>query len=180
MLNQETIQAILGIKNKVYIKAEEMADKMNIAFFPWEEKNISPEILYFAKKLKKTFEEMKANIVPYEESLTKVSIFKTWKFVLKILINNLFYLSSIIFGLSQKRHYFNLDSIAYLFKRTKIKKGISVVVLGEQTSENLPMQYINSFKDNSIITILDFLEGFFDSTDFFEVVLVAILYKFNC
>ena len=168
MLNQETIQAILGIKNKVYIKAEEMADKMNIAFFPCEEKNISPEILYFAKKLKKTFEEMKVNIVPYEDSLTKVSIFKTWKFVLKILVNNLFYLSSIIFGLSQKRHYFNLDSIAYLFKRTKIKKGISVVVLGEQTSENLPMQYINSFKDNSIITILDFPKNISEKSSFHE------------
>ena len=53
MLNQETIQAILGIKKKVYTKPEEMADKMNIAFFPYEEKNISTEILYFVKKLKK-------------------------------------------------------------------------------------------------------------------------------
>ena len=38
MLNQETIQAILGIKKKVYTKPEEMADKMNIAFFRMKKK----------------------------------------------------------------------------------------------------------------------------------------------
>lgn len=168
MLNQETIQAILGIKKKVYIKQEEMADKMNITFFPCEEKKISSEILYFAKKLKNTFDELKVNIVPYENSLMKLSVFKTWKFVISILINNLFYIARIIFGLPQKKHYFDLSAIAYLFNRTKIKKGISVIVLGEQTSDNLPMRYINSFKDNSIITILDFPKNISEKSSFHE------------
>ena len=145
-----------------------MADKMNIAFFPYEEKNISTEILYFVKKLKKAFEEMKVNIVPYEDSLTKTPILKTCKFVLKILINNFFYILRMIFYLPQKKHYFNLNAITYLFKRIKIKKGISVVVLGEQTSDNLPMQYINNFKDNSIITILDFPKNISEKSSFHE------------
>ena len=40
-LSQETIQEILGIKERVYIHPEEMADNMNITFFPLSRKNIS-------------------------------------------------------------------------------------------------------------------------------------------
>ncbi len=156
MIDQETIQAILGIKDKVYTKPEEMADKMNVTFFPYKQENVSKEVLYFAEKLKETFKELNANVVEYDKALTTISILKTWKAVIKILFNNLIYIFRKIFGLSQKSHYFNITAIRYLFKRTKIKKGISAIVLGEQGDENLPMQYIYSFKDNSIVTILDF------------------------
>ncbi len=168
MIDQETIQAILGIKEKVYTKPEEMADKMNITFFPYENGSVSPEILYFSEKLKKTFEELKVNIVDYDEALTAIPLYKVWKAVTKMLVNNLIYLFRNIFGLLQKNHYFNLTAIKYLFKRIKIKKGISVVVLGEQDESNLPMQYIYSFKDNSIITILDFPENITENSTFHE------------
>ncbi len=168
MINQETEEVILGIKEKVYTVPEEMANNMNITFFPYDEGKISSEILNFNTKLKKTFEELNVNIVPYKEALTTIPILKVWKAVLKMLLNNIVYLFRSLLGLPQKSHYFNVTAISYLFKRTKIKKGISVVVLGEQESNSLPMQYIYSFKDNSIITILDFPKNITEKSTFHE------------
>lgn len=168
MIDQETIQAILGIKERVYIKPEEMADKMNITFFPYKKDGLSNEIIDFSKKLKKTFEELNVNIVDYDKALLTIPLFKVWKAVLKMLINNILYVFRKIFGLAQRGHYFNLTAIRYLFKRTKIKKGISVVVLGEQDEDSLPMQYIYSFKDNSIITILDFPQNITEKSSFHD------------
>ena len=168
MIDQETIQVILGIKEKVYTKPREMAEQMNITFFPHNKEHVSREIQYFSEKLKKTFEELNVNIVKYEKALVKIPLLKVWKAVLKMLLNNILYLIRNIFGLPQKSHYFNLATIKYLFKRTKIRKGISVIVLGEQDDDNLPMQYIYSFKDNSIITILDFPKNISETSTFHE------------
>ncbi len=168
MFDQSVEQAILGITEKVYTKPEEMADHMNITFFPTEGKNLSPEILYFNEKLKSAFSELNVNVVPYNEALTTVPLFKSLKSVIKVLINNLIYGIRSLLGLSQSSHYFNLGAVSYLFKRTKIKKGISVIVLGEQESKNLPMQYIYSFKDNSVITILDFPRNISEKSTFHE------------
>jgi hypothetical protein len=168
MIDQETLQIILGIKERVHITKEDMADNLNITFFPYVDKNISENIVKFSQRLKETFQELNVNIVPYEKSLIKIPLYKVYKNVIKILINNVLYSIRFILGLSQKTHYFNLDAIKYLFQRTKIKKGISVVVLGEQSSKNLPMQYIYSFKDSSIITILDFPKNITEKSDFHE------------
>lgn len=167
-LNQKTIQEILGIKEVVYTTPLEMADHMNITFFPYVGSGLSKDITDFNEKLKATFKELNVNIVPYEESLTKVPLLKSLKSVLKVLLNNIIYTGRSILGFSQKSHYFNLGVISYLFKRTKIKKGISVVVLGEQDSKNLPMQYIYSFKDNSVITILDFPKNINEKSTFHQ------------
>ena len=168
MTDQETIQEILGIKEKVYISPEEMADKLNITFFPYNEKNISESEFIFSKKLEETFFKLKVNIVPYEESLIKLPITKVIKSVFRLILNNLLYLIRSIFGLPKKGHYLNTKALFFIFNRTKIKKGISVVVTGEQESENLPMKYINSFKDNSIITILDFPKNISQESTFHE------------
>lgn len=168
MFDQETLQAILGINEKVYTKPLEMADKMNITFFPYYSDNLSANIINFKKKLEKVFAELNVNIVPYEEALTTIPLTKVWKNVIKIVLNNILFKFRNIFGLPQSNHYFDLNAIKYLFKNTKIKKGISVVVLGEQTDENLPMQYIYSFKDNSIITIIDFPKNITENSDFHD------------
>ncbi len=168
MLNQETIQTILGIKEKVYVTPLEMADKMNVTFFPYVSKGTSENVVNFSNKLKETFRDLNVNIVPYNESLVKIPISKSIKSVLKVLFNNVVYAFRKLLKLPENGHYFNLDAIKYLFKRTKIKKGISVIVLGEQDSNNLPMQYIYSFKDNSVITILDFPKNISEKSTFHE------------
>ncbi len=168
MLDQETSQVILGISERVYITPEEMANNMNITFFPYKRKDISPEILNFEEKLREVFGELKVNVVPYEQALNKIPTRKVLKNFIKILINNLSIGVRRIFKLKSSGHYFQLSAVGYLFKDIKIKKGISVIVLGEQEVEHLPMQYIYSFKDNSIITVLDFPSNISERSTFHE------------
>ncbi len=168
MLTQETLQKILGITEKVYLAPEEMADKMNITFFPYNPDDVSSEVLLFSRKLEKTFQDLHVNIVPYEDSLTLIPLYKVAKNIFKIFFANIIYISRGIFRMSKKGHYFNIDAIIFLFKRVKVKKGISIIVTGEQTLNNLPMQYIYSFKDNSVITILDFPKNITTSSSFHD------------
>lgn len=168
MIDQETIQAILGIKEKVYTTPLQMADKMNITFFPVVSKDLSSDIVYFSKKLEETFKELNVNIVPYNESLVRIPLYKVIRSVSKVILSNILFSIRKVLRMPQKNHYFKFAVISYLLKRTKIKKGISVIVLGEQKEEDLPMQYIYSFKDNSIITILDFPKNINKNSTFHE------------
>lgn len=167
MIDQETIQAILGIKEKVYTTPNEMADKMNITFFPYT-KNVSENIFNFKGKLEEIFKELNVNIVPYNESITKIPLIKVLRVLFKMVLNNILFVFRKIFNLPQKNHYFNINAIKFLFNRTKVKKGISIIVLGEQESDNLPMKFIYNFKDNSVITILDFPETISEKSSFHD------------
>ena len=102
VIDQETIQEILGIKEKVYTTPNEMADNMNITFFPHVKENASKNIISFSEKLKETFKDLSVNVVPYNESLTKVPLAKSLKSVLKVLVNNLIYSFRHTFGFPQK------------------------------------------------------------------------------
>ena len=155
-LAKETYKKILGIDEDVVLTPLEMADRMNITFFPNIDSKTSLEVRNFAGKFLKVFEELKVNIVPFDKSLMTVPLKKTLKSFLKICINNLVYIFRKIFKQSQKSIYFNFQAIKYVFKRTKVKKGISIVSVGQQNLSEMPMQYITSFKDNSVISILDF------------------------
>lgn len=168
MIDQETIQVILGIKEEVHVKPKEMADKMNITFFPYDKDSVSREVISFKNKLENTFKDLNVNIVPYDKSLVKIPLYKVFRAVFKMMVSNMVYIIRFVFKLPQKNHYFDIKAIQYLFKRTKIKKGISVIVLGEQDDNNLPMQYIYNFKDNSIITIIDFPKNISEESSFHD------------
>lgn len=159
MLSIETYKKILGIDEDVALTPLEMADRMNVTFFPYEEKYLNKNIKEFIDLLKKTFEELNVNIVPFEKSLTKVPILKVYKNLLNIIINNTIYFFRYIFRLPQKNIYFNFQSVKYVFNRTKVKKGIAIVVAGDQSLSHMPMEYIHSFKDNSVISVVDFPTG---------------------
>lgn len=156
MLSQKTYQKILGIDGEVQMTPLEMADRMNITFFPLISDNTSQEIKDFADLLKKTFGDLRVNIVPYEEAVEKLPYKKVLGNIIKIFFNNVLYATCNLLRLKQIYVYHNFHSFEYALNRVKVKKGISVVCIGEQKLEDLPMKHIYSFKDNSIITILDF------------------------
>lgn len=167
MLSKETYKKILAINEDIVLTPLEMADQMNITFFPYVGE-VSDNIKNFSVLLRKTFEELNVNIVPFEKALIVIPLKKTLKSFLRICINNIIYFYRYIFGIPQKDIYFNFQSIKYVFKRTKVKKGISIISIGEQKLYNMPMQYINSFKDNSVISILDFPKNVNEKSSFDE------------
>ncbi len=166
MLSKETYLKILGIDEDVQLTPLEMADKMNITFFPIIEKETSREVRDFGILLKKTFDELKVNIVPYDQALERLPLRKIIRNVCKLIINDCIYIVKKIFGLTETNYFHGFQSFRYVLNRTKIKKGISVICIGEQKLENLPMQYIYSFKDSSIVTILDFPKHIQDTSSF--------------
>lgn len=168
MLSKETYKKILGLDGEIWLDTKEMADKMNVTFFPIEGKNISQNVLHFRDRLKKTLIDLNVNIVPYEKSLTKISLFKAFKSLFKVILNNIIYAINKIFHLPEKNIYMSFEVVRYIFKRVKVKKGISIICVGEQETENLPMQFIYSFKDNSVITILDFPKHINENSSFDE------------
>lgn len=168
MLSQEAIEQILGIEEKVDTTVEQMAGKLNITFFPHEKNKVSKNILSFADDLKKSLEELGVNIVPYEDSLFVMPIWRICRRFFRILTNNTKYVVQTILGGTQDNIYINFEVIENYLKRKRIKRGISVVALGQGETNNLPMDYTSSFTKNSVITIVDVPKNIDDKSDFFE------------
>ncbi|MEN9614450.1 MAG: hypothetical protein RLZZ347_757 [Candidatus Parcubacteria bacterium] len=166
MISQEAIQKILGIDEMVYLTPEEMADKLNITFFPRIGKNISKDAIDFSERLKKVFGELKVNIVPYEDSLEKVSWLNSLKRTVFLIQNNWNYVINKVSGRPSEIPRISVRTLPSLIRRKRLKRGISIVVLGDQPTGNLPMEYIYSFKDNSVINIVDFPKHINSTSDF--------------
>ncbi len=165
MISQEAIQEILGIKDKIPLKPEDMVTKFKVTFFP-KNNNASETIIWFSEKLKKTFRELGVEIISYDDAWEMVSIRRRIRRFVKYSINNFRWVFRRLFGIKNRDLYIPLNLIFRLCGGRKIKKGISVVCAGEQSVADLPMQYISTFKENSIITIVDFPQNIHQNSDF--------------
>ena len=168
MFSQEALETILGIKGKINIKAEEMADNLNITFFPCIESTISSEVSSFSKQLKDALTELKVNIVPYEEALEIIPIRKIVRRFFRATLNNLLFLFSKFFKAQTVRHFLPMGVFKNLINRKKIKRGISVIAIGESETWNLPMDHTTSFTESSVITIVDWPKGIKEESEFIE------------
>lgn len=167
MLSIEALQVILGINEKVYLSPTEMADQMNITFFPYIPKRISEQVLRFKEQLADSFTRLRVNVVPYGEALETVSYRKRIRRVSKIILNNLLYGSTMLIGIETPRQFIHFSALRNALRRKRIKRGISVIALGEQKSGNLPMDHTSSFTESSVITILDWPENLRENADFY-------------
>lgn len=165
-LSQEAIQKILGIEERVYLTPEEMADKLNVTFYPHTSSAVSNEVYDFARRLKKVFMELKVNVVPYEMALTTLSLRYVIKRTFLILLNNTVAYLQRLLKLKAAKERIPLEILSYLKRRKKIKPGISVVALGESETGNLPIDHTMSFRESSIITITDMPSYIHTDTDF--------------
>lgn len=159
-ISQEAIQKILGIEEDVKLEPKEMAPDLKITFFPHDQENINENIKSFSEELKKTLLELGVNIIPYEEALGKVPLHKVLKRGILILLNNT------IAAMNLGREPIPFKIFLYLRRRKKVRKGISVIALGDSKTGNLPVDYTMSFRDTSVITIVDMPEGIEGSSDF--------------
>ncbi|MEK9185931.1 MAG: hypothetical protein AAB863_04110 [Patescibacteria group bacterium] len=146
MLSQEAIQKILGINEYVPLEPEEMAKELTVTFYPHHKHKVSKNILDFAEKFRTALVNLGVKIIPYEESLARLPLKRLFKI----------YFYSI------------LGQIPKGLKKSgrKIRKGISVITLGEGIAGDLAMDNTMGFAKNSVITILDMPEGIDTDTEF--------------
>lgn len=121
----ETIKKILDIKKDVALTPKEMVNSLSITFYPTENKN--NVIKSFTSGLKDALSELGVKIIPFKESLTKLSLAEKLKSRLPFFAR---------FG-------------------WKIKKGIAIIVEGESKTRNLAMARLINFRENPIITIIE-------------------------
>ena len=145
MLSQLSIEKILGINQSVPVDPKVMANNLVITFYPYKNHKISNNILSFAEKLKEALKNIGVTIIPYEESLVKMSFKRKFKILFFTLIGKL--PKGIKIG-------------------NKIKRGVSVIALGEGATGDLAMDNTMGFAQNSVITILDMPEGIDHDTEF--------------
>lgn len=164
MITKAAIQEILGIKGNVRITPEEMAQDLKITFFPKIGKNADENVLSFSKDLKKTLEGLGVEVLDYESALEDVSVYKRIRRAFLILLHNT---KHYLFKISRKDSFhIPLISLKRVIRKKRLKKNVSIIALGELDSEFLPMQFISSFKTNSVINILSFPVESYELSDF--------------
>lgn len=169
MLSQEALQKILGIQENISITLDEMADNLNVTFFPYDQSAISPNVLRFLQQLEKTLLELKVNIVPYNEALVQIPTRKILKRVYLLLLNNILYFFEKILNKQSYRNYVELSAIKKLLLRPKrIKTGISVIAVGDKNATELPIDYTSSFRNSSVVTVLDMPNNISNESTFHE------------
>jgi hypothetical protein len=166
MLSQEALQKILGMAEEVHTDPKQMALHMNVTVVPFIKNNISGEIFAAYELL---IQKLKANGVKftsYEEAFRTVPFSRRVKRLFKFLFNNLVWLIKGLLRLPQTNFFIDWRTIQSLTASKRFKKGLCILVLGELPADDLPMQKITNFKDNSIISILDFPKHIHIDSDF--------------
>jgi hypothetical protein len=154
MLSYETYAALLGIEPKTPVTPEEMADTLNLTFFPYDETKISAELKSFVGDFIAALEQLNVNIIPYEKSLHKISLYKVCKRLIYIALNNSLYAVSKFFRRDTHRIHVHFSVVRNLLIRKRIKPGIVIVGVGNDDSK-LPIDYTSSFTRTLVTTILD-------------------------
>lgn len=168
MLSQEAIQKILGIEEEVHLDPARMASKLAVTFYPLVAHQEGGKLASFARRLEKTFLECGVAVVPFEHSFERIPLRKTFRRLFRLLINNLLCAVDKVTGRERRTHYVPFRAFPFLLRRKRFKAGISIVVVGEQHPGNLPMEFIRSFKENSVISILPFPKEINTHTAFHE------------
>lgn len=165
MISQNGIQKILGIAEKVHVKPEDMSTQMVVSFYPDGNRDISENIKNATALLRQKLQKFGVKEIPYEDIFTRVSLNKRLKRFSRFCLNNLLYIFTSLFKKST-RFFIDFQTIKSLSAKYKYKTGVCVIVSGELKTKDLPMQFIKSFKDNSIIYVLDFPEDINEESTF--------------
>ncbi|MDZ7726352.1 MAG: hypothetical protein U5L75_02100 [Candidatus Campbellbacteria bacterium] len=156
-MNEEVIRKILGLKldKKVCLTPYEMAKTIKVTFFPYDKEKVSNNVIKFAEKIESQIKDIGVEVVPYNESLSHVSFLENLKKVIKITLNNIFFIIYSLFKINKRRGYIPFVSIKSIWKRNRIQKNISIISLGSHPEWKMPVDYTSSLSDNQVISILD-------------------------
>lgn len=165
-ISREAIKKILNIKGDICIDLPEMVKKIEITFFPYIPSKISKELIEFFEELKSAFKKLGIRIVPYNEILIKLPLKKLVRIFFTAMVNTFVKKLEKLIGAGDEKNKVTLDIFFQMKKRRKVKRGVSIITLGEGNTGNLPVDYLMGFRDNSIVTIIDIPVGIGYETDF--------------
>jgi hypothetical protein len=168
MLSQQAIEIILGIREKhVTTEPRAMAKLLRVTFFPYKEETTSENVKRFIEVLKKSFDRLGVEQVPYENALVEISLFRALKRALLIILRNIQLIIHNLLLPNEPKPLIHLGAVVNILKkRRRIPPGTSVFAVGTNKGGNLPMDYTMSFRDTSVITIDDAPGSLIDSDDF--------------
>ncbi len=166
MLSQEALQKILGMEEEVHTDPKQMALHMNVTVVPFDRTTISDDVFSAYELLTRKLKENGVKFTPYEEAFRKVPLRRRARRFFKFFLNDLIWLFKGLLRLPQTNFLIDWRTISSLTASKRFKKGLCILVLGELPADNLPMQKITNFKDNSIISILDFPKHINENSDF--------------
>lgn len=165
MISQEAIQRILGIEDRVHLAAGDMAKQFVVTFYS-DDSRASSAVKSFVEKFKTSLTNLGVQIVPLDSVWENVPTKKRITRFFKYLMNDIFWVIRKLLNLPEIGFFLSPKTLLKLSGGKRIKKRVCIVCIGEQESNMLPMQYIVSFKTNSIITIVDFPNGIDESSNF--------------
>ncbi|MEK9147324.1 MAG: hypothetical protein AAB593_00175 [Patescibacteria group bacterium] len=168
MLSQEAIQKILGIETKIHINPEEMAEELEITFYPYTTKDVNLNVLNFKNKLEVTLKKFKANIISFDEAFENVSFKKRAKLVSLLLMHYLSLSFKKLLGIDSGKNYIGISVFFNIIKRKKIKKGVTVITLNDLKTGELPADKVQGFRKNTVIAILNRPDDINKDSDFHQ------------
>jgi len=139
----DAIKTILDIKGDVAMSKQEMAEKLKVTFYPNILENTSENVRQFAHNLKKTMIELGVEVIPYEQTLERISFARKLKMLLMVMSINVKNLLKGEFG------WFNFNW------SKKVKKGIVIIAIGEGKTGDLSVDHVISLRENPMVLITD-------------------------
>ena len=157
MLSISALEAILGIKEGTVLEPREMAKKLHVVFYePIDCAPPSETVLSFQNELRNALSSLGVHIHDYDSMIITVPVQKTLKRFFAVLANNTSYLFKKIFNVTGPfDHFITYKTAKQILQRKKIKDGVTIFTYAPIPTEQLPINVVSSFKNSSIVSIIE-------------------------
>jgi len=166
ILSKEAIQKILGLEGNICLTPEEMIEKVKVTFFPIIPEGTSQEVKSFGEELKTTLEKLGVDSIPFEDSLVSLPKRKIIKWYFFAFLNRLAFLFEKLIKKENKKIRPDFQILSKIKKGKKVKRGITIISMGESQEGNLPMDYTMSFRQSFVVTIVEMPSAITKVTDY--------------
>ena len=154
-MRQDTIEYLLDIHEHADLEPLDMAKRLTLTTYPYDESNISENVRQFYKRLVETLKETGVKFIPYEEALISLPKLRIAKVAVFALGNSIKQMAKRLARRTQDENVLTWSALSNMRFGKKVRAGVSVIALGEYVTGNLPMDNTMSFRDTSIISVVD-------------------------
>lgn len=155
MITEPAMREILGFPRAFDLEPRDMARNLTLTVFPYEAGKMPSHVQEFATRLLSTFENLGVRIIPYEEALETVPVRKILQRSVNILLNNTLHHVERLLGRPDPRIHIHRAVFKNLLNRRRVRKGVSIVTLGDYPTDELPINFTSSFRETLIVTIIE-------------------------